>query len=191
VSLASASSAVANWNPSVAKVPIAGEIWALCLSHVMRHISWCWLGEEPGHGRGPHGAPLPRNVAWVLAVLGYRRRLLRRDRWSRPALLAHQVEDPLTVSDRRMLDDAIAIQGVSGRCVPLAPGNRSVASSAWPRSWCTAGSTGDFEPFAALAERLGRHGHPVTPAADAEFERPAHGSQKMSRLELAPQGATT
>jgi sterol 3beta-glucosyltransferase len=35
----------------------------------------------------------------------------------------------------------------------------------------TAGSTGDFEPFAALAERLGRRGHTVTLTADAGFER--------------------
>ena len=38
----------------------------------------------------PTGAPSPRTAALVLAVLGYRRRLRRRDRWSRPALLAHQ-----------------------------------------------------------------------------------------------------
>jgi phenylacetate-CoA ligase len=38
----------------------------------------------------PPGAPSPRTAALVLAVLGYRRRLRRRDRWSRPALLAHQ-----------------------------------------------------------------------------------------------------
>jgi hypothetical protein len=38
----------------------------------------------------PTGAPSPRTVALVLAVLGYRRPLHRRDRWSRPALLAHQ-----------------------------------------------------------------------------------------------------
>ena len=31
-----------------------------------------------------------RTVALVLAVLGYRRRLPRRDHWSRPRLLAHQ-----------------------------------------------------------------------------------------------------
>jgi sterol 3beta-glucosyltransferase len=35
----------------------------------------------------------------------------------------------------------------------------------------TAGSIGDFEPFAALAERLGRRGHTVTLTADAGFER--------------------
>jgi sterol 3beta-glucosyltransferase len=35
----------------------------------------------------------------------------------------------------------------------------------------TAGSTGDFEPFAALSERLGRRGHTVTLTADAGFER--------------------
>jgi sterol 3beta-glucosyltransferase len=35
----------------------------------------------------------------------------------------------------------------------------------------TAGSTGDFEPFAALAERLARRGHTVTLTADAGFER--------------------
>ena len=40
----------------------------------------------------------------------------------------------------------------------------------------TAGSTGDFEPFAALAERLGRRGHVVTLAADAGFERLAPDS---------------
>jgi hypothetical protein len=38
----------------------------------------------------PTGAPSARTVALVLAVLGYRRRLRRRDRWSRAALLAHQ-----------------------------------------------------------------------------------------------------
>jgi hypothetical protein len=31
-----------------------------------------------------------RRAALVLAVLGYRRRLRRRDRWSRPQLLSHQ-----------------------------------------------------------------------------------------------------
>jgi len=35
----------------------------------------------------------------------------------------------------------------------------------------TAGSTGDVEPFAALAELLGRRGHTVTLTADAGFER--------------------
>jgi hypothetical protein len=34
--------------------------------------------------------PSARTVALVLAVLGYRRRLRRRDRWSRAALVAHQ-----------------------------------------------------------------------------------------------------
>ena len=38
----------------------------------------------------PTGTPSPRTAALVLAVLGYRRRLRRRDRWSGPALLAHQ-----------------------------------------------------------------------------------------------------
>jgi phenylacetate-CoA ligase len=38
----------------------------------------------------PTGVPSARTVALVLAVLGYRRRLRRRDRWSRAALLAHQ-----------------------------------------------------------------------------------------------------
>jgi phenylacetate-CoA ligase len=38
----------------------------------------------------PTGVPSARTVALVLAVLGYRRRLRRRDRWSRSALLAHQ-----------------------------------------------------------------------------------------------------
>src|SRR4249920_4050845 len=38
----------------------------------------------------PARAASARTVALVLAVLGYRRRLRRRDRWSRPALLAHQ-----------------------------------------------------------------------------------------------------
>jgi hypothetical protein len=33
-----------------------------------------------------------RTVALVLAVLGYRRRLRRRDRWSRPRLLSYQEE---------------------------------------------------------------------------------------------------
>ena len=37
----------------------------------------------------PTGASA-RTVALVLAVLGYRRRLRRRDRWSRTALLAYQ-----------------------------------------------------------------------------------------------------
>jgi len=36
----------------------------------------------------PTGVPSARTVALVLAVLGYRRRLRRRDRWSRSALLA-------------------------------------------------------------------------------------------------------
>jgi sterol 3beta-glucosyltransferase len=40
----------------------------------------------------------------------------------------------------------------------------------------TAGSTGDFEPFAALAERLGMRGHAVTLTADAGFERLAPGA---------------
>jgi sterol 3beta-glucosyltransferase len=39
----------------------------------------------------------------------------------------------------------------------------------------TAGSTGDVEPFAALAERLGSRGHTVTLTADAGFERLAPG----------------
>ena len=38
----------------------------------------------------PTGAPSARTVALVLAVLAYRRRLRRRDRCSRPALLAYQ-----------------------------------------------------------------------------------------------------
>jgi sterol 3beta-glucosyltransferase len=46
----------------------------------------------------------------------------------------------------------------------------------------TAGSTGDFEPFAALAERLGRRGHTVTLTADAGFERIAPGGP----VEFAP-----
>ena len=33
-----------------------------------------------------------RTVALVLAVLGYRRRLRRRDQWSRPRLLSYQAE---------------------------------------------------------------------------------------------------
>jgi hypothetical protein len=37
----------------------------------------------------PTGVASPRTAALVLAVLGYRRRLRRRDRWSRPALPAH------------------------------------------------------------------------------------------------------
>jgi sterol 3beta-glucosyltransferase len=39
----------------------------------------------------------------------------------------------------------------------------------------TAGSTGDLEPFAALAERLGKRGHAVTLTADTGFERIAPG----------------
>src|SRR5512133_101773 len=39
----------------------------------------------------------------------------------------------------------------------------------------TAGSTGDLEPFAALAERLGERGHAVTLTADTGFERIAPG----------------
>src|SRR5512133_542105 len=38
----------------------------------------------------PTGTASARTVALVLAVLGYRRRLRRRDQWSRAALLAHQ-----------------------------------------------------------------------------------------------------
>jgi len=38
-----------------------------------------------------------------------------------------------------------------------------------------AGSTGDVEPFAALASRLDKHGHRVTLAADRSFERLAPG----------------
>jgi hypothetical protein len=38
----------------------------------------------------PTGVASARTVALVLAVLGYRRRLRRRDRWSRAALVAHQ-----------------------------------------------------------------------------------------------------
>ena len=38
----------------------------------------------------PPRAPSARTVALVLAVLAYRRRLRRRDRCSRPALLAYQ-----------------------------------------------------------------------------------------------------
>jgi sterol 3beta-glucosyltransferase len=45
-----------------------------------------------------------------------------------------------------------------------------------------AGSTGDVEPFAALAGRLARRGHEVTLAADAGFERLAPGG----RVEFAP-----
>jgi sterol 3beta-glucosyltransferase len=40
----------------------------------------------------------------------------------------------------------------------------------------TAGSTGDVEPFVALAELLGKRGHTVTLAADAGFERLAPGA---------------
>jgi sterol 3beta-glucosyltransferase len=39
----------------------------------------------------------------------------------------------------------------------------------------TAGSTGDVEPFVALAELLGKRGHTVTLTADAGFERLAPG----------------
>jgi sterol 3beta-glucosyltransferase len=46
----------------------------------------------------------------------------------------------------------------------------------------TAGSTGDVEPFAALAERLGSRGHAVTLAADAGFERLTPGGP----VEFAP-----
>jgi sterol 3beta-glucosyltransferase len=46
----------------------------------------------------------------------------------------------------------------------------------------TAGSTGDVEPFAALAERLASRGHGVTLAADAGFERLAPGAP----VEFAP-----
>ena len=46
----------------------------------------------------------------------------------------------------------------------------------------TAGSTGDVEPFAALAERLGRRGHTVTLTADAGFKRLAPDSP----VEFAP-----
>jgi sterol 3beta-glucosyltransferase len=45
-----------------------------------------------------------------------------------------------------------------------------------------AGSTGDVEPFAALAARLAGRGHAVTLAADAGFERLAPGSG----VEFAP-----
>jgi sterol 3beta-glucosyltransferase len=45
-----------------------------------------------------------------------------------------------------------------------------------------AGSTGDVEPFAALAARLAGRGHEVTLAADAGFERLAPGG----RVEFAP-----
>jgi sterol 3beta-glucosyltransferase len=45
-----------------------------------------------------------------------------------------------------------------------------------------AGSTGDVEPFAALAGRLAGRGHDVTLAADAGFERLAPGG----RVEFAP-----
>ena len=38
----------------------------------------------------PHLAGSARTVALVLAVLGYRRQLRRRDHWSRPRLMAHQ-----------------------------------------------------------------------------------------------------
>jgi phenylacetate-CoA ligase len=38
----------------------------------------------------PRGAESARTVALVLAVLAYRRRLRRRDRWSRPALLVYR-----------------------------------------------------------------------------------------------------
>jgi sterol 3beta-glucosyltransferase len=46
----------------------------------------------------------------------------------------------------------------------------------------TAGSTGDVEPFAALAGRLAGRGHKVTLAADAGFEPLAPGG----RVEFAP-----
>ena len=39
----------------------------------------------------------------------------------------------------------------------------------------SAGSTGDVEPFAALAARLDTRGHEVVLAADAGFERLAPG----------------
>ena len=45
-----------------------------------------------------------------------------------------------------------------------------------------AGSTGDVEPFAALAARLAGRGHAVTLAADAGFERLAPGAE----VEFAP-----
>ncbi len=41
----------------------------------------------------------------------------------------------------------------------------------------TAGSTGDVEPFAALAGALARRGHAVTLVADAEFERLTPGEK--------------
>jgi hypothetical protein len=46
----------------------------------------------------------------------------------------------------------------------------------------TAGSTGDVEPFAALAARLAGRGHEVTLAADAGFARLAAGDS----VEFAP-----
>src|SRR5512133_2220387 len=46
---------------SVAKVPIAGEILALCFSHVMRPISWCEVGEERRYGCSPFGGAIGAN----------------------------------------------------------------------------------------------------------------------------------
>ena len=74
---------------------------------------------------------------------------------------------PHPVSRQQTLDGIPSLDSISGMSTIMV---------------LTAGSTGDVEPFAALAERLGKRGHAVTLAADAGFERLAPGAP----VEFAP-----
>ena len=75
---------------SVAKVPTGDAMLTLCLIKQSPPQLMPVTRGASGMVAVPTGAASARTVALVLAVLGYRRRLRKRDRWSRPALLAHQ-----------------------------------------------------------------------------------------------------
>jgi hypothetical protein len=86
----SANFAVAQLGLSVAKVPTGAAMLTLLLIKQSPHQLMLVTRGASAMVAVPTGVPSARTVALVLAVLGYRRRLRRRDRWSRSALLAHQ-----------------------------------------------------------------------------------------------------
>src|ERR671910_2575249 len=86
----SANLAVAQLGLSVAKVPTVDAMLTLCLIKQGPHQLMPVTRGASAMVAVTTGATSARTVALVLAVLGYRRRLQKRDRWSRPALVAHQ-----------------------------------------------------------------------------------------------------
>jgi hypothetical protein len=74
----------------VAKVPTGAAVLTLCLIKQNPHQLMLLGRGARAMVAARTGVPSARTVALVLAVLGYRRRLRRRDRWSRAALVAHQ-----------------------------------------------------------------------------------------------------